>query len=170
MLLYFLRTSIWFNYPVLLKMFEKTVRDGLLKVCDVNFDNILSTQLVLLAEMGGLGVSSVSLLALSTFLFSAFGASDFLTTIFLETFENFRLQKRLRNGWVGRMNRKVLSMKDRKIGHNLSTSKPPKTWFQEWMTNVRKFLPLIKAFGSQWLNVVPCKNLGLKRDDQRLRI
>ena len=22
-------------------------------------------------------------------------------------------------------------------------------------------------FGSQWLNVVPCKNLGLKRDDQR---
>ena len=25
-------------------------------------------------------------------------------------------------------------------------------------------------FGSQWLNVVPCKNLGLKLDDQLLRI
>ena len=25
-------------------------------------------------------------------------------------------------------------------------------------------------FGSQWLNVVPCNNLGLKRDDQQLRI
>ena len=25
-------------------------------------------------------------------------------------------------------------------------------------------------FGAQWLNVVPCKNLGLKRDDQQLRI
>ena len=25
-------------------------------------------------------------------------------------------------------------------------------------------------FGSQWLNIVPCKNLGLKRDDQQLRI
>ena len=24
-------------------------------------------------------------------------------------------------------------------------------------------------FGSQWLNVVPCKNLGLKLDDQQLR-
>ena len=24
--------------------------------------------------------------------------------------------------------------------------------------------------GSQWLNVVPCKNLGLKLDDQHLRI
>ena len=25
-------------------------------------------------------------------------------------------------------------------------------------------------FGSQWLNVAPCKNLGLKLDDQQLRI
>ena len=25
-------------------------------------------------------------------------------------------------------------------------------------------------FGSQWLNVVPCKNLGMKLDDQQLRI
>ena len=25
-------------------------------------------------------------------------------------------------------------------------------------------------FGSQWLNVVPCKNLGLELDDQQLRI
>ena len=25
-------------------------------------------------------------------------------------------------------------------------------------------------FGSQWLNVVPCKNLGLKLDDQQLQI
>ena len=24
--------------------------------------------------------------------------------------------------------------------------------------------------GSQWLNVLPCKNLGLKRDDQERRI
>ena len=40
------------------------------------------------------------------------------------------------------------------------------------MTNVREFLTLIKAssFGSQWLKVVPCKNLGLKLDDQQLRI
>ena len=31
-------------------------------------------------------------------------------------------------------------MELRKIGHNLSTSKPPKIRFLEWMTNVRKFL------------------------------
>ena len=35
-----------------------------------------------------------------------------------------------------------------------------------------KPLPLViqGKFGSQWLNVVPCKYLGLKLDDQQLRI
>ena len=79
------------------------------------------------------------------FLASAFDASDFLTTIFSEIFEDVSLQKRLRSGWVWRMNRKVLSMELRKTRHNLSTSKPPKIWFLEWMTNVRNFLTLIKA-------------------------
>ena len=37
--------------------------------------------------MGGLGVSSASLLALPAFLASAFGVTDFLTTIFSETFD-----------------------------------------------------------------------------------
>ena len=64
------------------------MRNGLSKVCNVNFDDTLSTQLALPAEMGGLGVSSASLSALPSFLASAFGASDFLTTIFLETFED----------------------------------------------------------------------------------
>ena len=64
-------------------------------VCNVNFDNILSIQLVLPAEMGGLGVSSASLLAPPAFLASALGASDFLTTIFLETFEDVSFTKAL---------------------------------------------------------------------------
>ena len=87
-LLYFLRTNTCFIRPALLEKCDKTVRDGLSKVCNVNFDDIPSTQLALLAEMGGLGVSSASLLALPSFLASAFGARDFLTTIFSETFED----------------------------------------------------------------------------------
>ena len=83
-LLYFLRTSTCFIHPTLLKTYDKTVRDGLSKVCNVNFDDTSSTQLALSAEMGSLGVSIASLLALSAFSASAFGASDFLTTIFLE--------------------------------------------------------------------------------------
>ena len=34
------------------------------------------------------------------FLASAFGASDILTTIFLETFEDVPFEKRLRNGLI----------------------------------------------------------------------
>ena len=63
-LLYFLRISTWLSHPALLEKYDKPVREGLSKVCNVNFDNILSTQLALPAEMGGLGVSSASLLAL----------------------------------------------------------------------------------------------------------
>ena len=75
-----------------------TKRDELSNVCNVNFDNFSSTQLALPAEMGGLGVSSASLLALPAFLASTFGASDFLTTTISEHSKMFHLQKRLRNG------------------------------------------------------------------------
>ena len=71
------------------------MRDGLSKVCNVNFDDIWSIQLALSAEMGGLGVSSASLLALPGFLATAFGASDFNTTIFSETFEDILFTKAL---------------------------------------------------------------------------
>ena len=102
-LLYFLGTSTSFNHPALLKKFDKTVRDGLSKMCNVNFDDISSTQLAMPAEMGGLGVSSASLLALPAFLASAFGASDFLTTIFSETFKGVPFTKALEK-WLSLTN------------------------------------------------------------------
>ena len=96
-LLYLLRISTCLNHPALLEKYDKTVRDGLSKVCNVNFDLISSTQLALPAEMGGLGVSSASLLALPAFLASASGANDFLKTIFSETFEDLSFTKVLEN-------------------------------------------------------------------------
>ena len=66
-LFYFLRTSICFNHPTLLEKYNKTVRDELSKVCNVDFDKISSAHLALPAEMGSLGVSSASSLELSTF-------------------------------------------------------------------------------------------------------
>ena len=38
------------------------------------------------------------------------------------------------------------------------------------MTTLESFTAHRGKFGSQWLHVVPCKNLGLKHDDQQLRI
>ena len=102
-LLYFLRTSTCFDHPALLEKYDKTVRDGLSKVCNVNFDNISNTQLALLAEMGCLRVSSASLLAVPACLVPAFGASDFLTTIFSETFEDVSFTKALEK-WLSLTN------------------------------------------------------------------
>ena len=117
--------------------------------------------------MGDLGVSSASLLALAAFLASAFGASDFLTTIFSKT---FRLQKRLRIGCLTNEQESPLDGTQ-------------KIWTQPVYVNTA--LDLISRmedkrskvfnahqgkFGSRWLNVVPCKNLGLKLDYQQLRI
>ena len=72
-------------------------------MCNVKLDDILRIQLALLAEMGGLVVSSASLLALSAFLASAFGASDFPTTIFSETFDDVSFTKALEK-WLSLTN------------------------------------------------------------------
>ena len=170
-LLYFLRTSTCFTHPALLEKYDKTVGDGLSKVCNVNFDDISSTQLALPAEISGLGVSYASLLALPAFLTSAFGASDFLTTIFSETFEDVSFTKALE---------KWLSLTDEQ-GSPLDESQ--KNWTQPVFVKTAQGLisrmddkraNIFNAhqgkFGSQWLNVVPCKNLGLKLDGQQLRI
>ena len=69
-----------------MEKFDKTVRDGLSKVSNVNFDDNSSTHQALPAKMVGLGVQSASLLALPGFLASTFGAKDFHTTIFLSLF------------------------------------------------------------------------------------
>ena len=102
-LLYFLRTNTCFNHSALLEKYDKTLRDGLSKACNVNFNVISSTQLALPAEIGGLGISSASFLALPAFLASAFGASDLLTTIFSEAFEDVSFTRELEN-WLSLTN------------------------------------------------------------------
>ena len=169
-LLYFLRTSTCFNHPALLEKYDKTVRDGLSKVCNVNFDDISSTQLALPAEMGGLGVSSASLLPLPAFLASAFGASDFLTMIFSETFEDVSFTKALEK-WLSLTNEQESPLD----GTQKNWTQPVyvKT-AQDLISRMddkrsKVFYAHQGKLGSQWLNVVPCKNLGLKLDDQQFR-
>ena len=122
-LLYFLRTSICFHHPALLKKYDKTVRNGLSKVCNVNFANLSTTQLALPAEMGGLGVSFASLIALSAFSDSAFGASNFLTTIFSETFEDVSFTKALEK-WLSLMREQESPLNG-----------PQKNWTQPVLSN-----------------------------------
>ena len=121
--------------------------------------------------MGGFGVSSASILALPASLTSAFGASDSLATIFSETFEDVSFTKALE---------KWLSLT---IEQESPLDGAQKNWTQPVYVRTAqdlifrmddKCLKVFTAhqgkFGSQWLNVVPCENLGLKLADQQLRI
>ena len=134
------------------------------------FDNP-GTQLALPVEMGGLGVSSASLLALSAFLASAVGASDILTTIVSQTFEDVSFTKALEK-WSSLTNEQESPLN----GTQKNCTQPVfvKT-AQDLISRMddkrsKVFNAHQGKFGSQWLNVVPCKNLGLKLDDQQLRI
>ena len=102
---------------------------------------------------------------------SAFGASDFLTTIFSETFEEVSFTKALEN-WLSLTNEQESPLDGTqknwtqpvfvKTAQNLISRMNDK--------RARVFNAHQGKFGTQWLNVVPCKNLGLKLDDQQLRI
>ena len=98
-----MRISTSFHHRALLEKYDKTVREGLYKGCNVNFDDISSTQLARSAQMDGLGVPSASVLALRAFWASASDASDFLTTIFVETFEDVSFTKTLEK-WLSLTN------------------------------------------------------------------
>ena len=103
--------------------------------------------------MGGLGVSSASLLALPAFLASAFGASDFLTTIFSEAFEDVSFTKALEK-WLSLTNE-----------HESLLDETQKNWTQPVFVKTAQDLisrmddkrsKVFNAhqgkFGSQWLN------------------
>ena len=170
-LLYFLRTRTCFNHPALLEKYDKTVRDGLSKVGNVVFDKYSSTQLALPTSMGGLGVSSALLLALSAFLASAFRANDFLTMIFAETFEDVSFTKALEK-WLSLANgqEKPLDGTHKKWTQPVYVKTAQDLISRMDDTRFKVFKAHQGKFGSQWLNVVPCKNLGLKLDNQQLRI
>ena len=121
--------------------------------------------------MGGLGVSYASILALPGFLASAFGASDFLMTIFSETFEDVSFTKALEK-WLSLTNEQESPLdgtqKNWTQSVNVKTAQDLISRMDDKRSKV--FNALQGKFWCQWLNVVPCKNLGLKLNDQQLRI
>ena len=121
--------------------------------------------------MGGLGVSSASLLALAAFLASAFDANDFLTMIFSGTLEDVSFTKALEK-WLRLTN----EQESPPCGTPKNLTQPVyvKT-AQDLISRMddersKVFTTHQGKFGSQWLNVVPCKKLVLKLDYQQLRI
>ena len=118
----------------------------------------------------GLGDSTVSILALPAFLASAFDEGDFLTTIFSGTSEVVSFTKALEK-WLKLTNEQQKPLDETQ-----------KNWTQPVFVKTSQALisrldhkrsEVFNAhqdkFGSQWLNLVSCKNLDKKLDDQQLR-
>ena len=102
---------------------------------------------------------------------SAFGASDFLTTIFPETFEDVSFTKALEK-WSSLTNEQESPLDGTQKNWSQPVYVKTAQGFISRMDDNRSkvFNAHHGKFGSQRLNVVPCKNLGLKLDDQQLRI
>ncbi len=170
-LLYYLRTGACFTEPDLLIDYDKELRQGLTKVCNVNFTEISFTQATLPAKRGGLGIMSAQLLALPAFLASAVGAREVVEEI-------------LPTGCTDKTFNDALSKWFQITGATESPSScVQKHWSQPVFTavindlvskmnekDVLRFNSFQDKFASSWLNVVPSKNLNLKLTDQQLRI
>ena len=108
---------------------------------------------------------------LPAFLASAFGASEFLTMIFSETFEDVSFTKTFEK-WLSLTNEQESPLDGTQKNWTqpvyVKTAQDLVSRMDDKRSKV--FNAHQDKFGSQWLNVVPCKNLGLKLDDQQLRI
>ena len=154
-----------------MEKYDKIIRDGLSKVCNVNFDDISST---LPAECVVLGRHSHLYWHFRPFWPAAFGASDFLWTNFSEPYEDVSFTKALEN-WLSLTNQQKSPLD----GTQTNWTQPVYVKTIQGLTSrmdskcSRVFNAHQGRFGSQWINVVPCKNLDLKflkLDDQQLRI
>ena len=150
-LLYFLRTTPYFLQNDFLERYDKLLRNSLGKVTNVKMDDNQFLQAALPAAHAGLGVSSARLLTLPAFLASAVGAKDALSEIFgLELVDGTYDDARGRSQFFYS-----------EIADLILRLEP---------TDVKRFNAFQDRFGSQWLNVIPCKNLRLKLSNQQLRI
>ena len=111
------------------------------------------------------------IISTSRLLISGFGDSVVLTTIFSETIEDVlftkALEKRLR------LAKKQESPLD---GTQKNWTQPVYVKTTEYLISemddkrLKVFISYQGKLGFQWLDVNPCENLGLKLDDQQLRI
>ena len=164
-LLYFLRTSPCFLQNYFLERYDKLLRNSLCKVTNVKMDDNQFLQAVLPAAKGSLGVSSARLLALPSFLASAVGAKDALSEIFgLEhvdgTYDD-ALKRWFDLGKTEMAPENEIYDLILRLADMILRLEP---------TDVKRFNAFQDRFGSQWLNVIPCKNLRLKLSNQQLRI
>ena len=142
-----------------LERYEKLLKNSLCQVTNVKTDDNLFLQGVLTAAKGGLGVSSGRVHALPAFLASALGAKNALSEIFGLEHVDGTFDDALK--WWFELGKKELAPK-----------KSQRNWTEpifdsEIADLISRLVPMSSnafqdRFGSQWLNVIPCKKFKVK--------
>ena len=124
-------------------------------------------QAALPAAKGGLGVSSARLLFLPAFLASAVGAKDALSKNFDLEHVDGTYDDALK--WWFELG-KIEMAPENEIQKNWTEPIFDSEILRLEPTDVKRFNAYQDRFGSQWLNVIPCKILNLKLSNQHFRI
>ena len=128
-------------------------------------------QAVLPAAKGGLGVCSALLFALPAFLASEVGAKDALSEIFgLEHVDGSYDDALKRWFDLGKIEMAPENEIEKNWTEPIFDSEIVDLILRLEPTDVKRFNAFQDRFGSQWLNVIRCKNLRLKLSNQQLRI
>ena len=118
-----------------------------------------------------MGVSSARLLALPAFLASAVGAKDALSEIFGLEHVDGKYDDALKRWFdLGKIEMALENEIQKNWTEPIFDSEIADLILRLEPTDVKKFNAFQDRFGSQWLNVIPCKNLRLKLSNQQLRI
>ena len=118
-----------------------------------------------------MGVSSARLLALPAFLASAVGAKDALSKIFgLEHVDGTYDDALKRWFDLGKFETAPENEIQKKLDEANFEREIADSFLRLEPTEVKRFNAFHDRFGSQWLNVIPCKNLRLKLSNQQFRI
>ena len=128
-------------------------------------------QAVFPAAKGVLGVSSARLLALPAFLASAVGAKDALSEIFgLELVDGTYDDALKRWFEFGKIEMAPQNEIQKNWTEPIFDSERADLILRLEPTDLKRFNAFQDRLGSQWLSVIPCKNLGLQLSNQQLRI
>ena len=175
-LTYFLRTAPCFTEIEVLRLYDKLLKEALQEILNINLKDRAWNQSTLPVSKGGLGVKLASELAGPAYLSSVVASENLTNSLLPESLRNGKIQfyEQGNEDWKTTLSTDTLptnpSFQSEWEGPVLN--KRFLTLFNEAPSNEEKvrLLAVSSENSSDYLHALPIASLGLKLDDQSLRI
>jgi hypothetical protein len=171
-LLYLLRTSPSFEHPEILKLFDRSLVSALERITNVHLDPHATTQALLPAKYGGLGIPSTEAISTSAYL-SSLNASKPLARRILGANPLTGFEDRAKEQWLGK------APVNTPLPQSVKQADFTKPIFDRILADLRDSLAgvdlkRLECFTgpeqSSWLHALPATTVGLKLNDQQFRV